>query len=179
MSSAKVVTESRYALVYARNIIARGFSAPRHQLLRDNRSTAPSFPDRPHWVGATLLAHVSSAKICDHFRSVVRATFVPVPESLEHLILADWVGQVFAVPRPLIGAESCMSSQVIASTPTTPQYRCWLWYQKSQKETAVGLPPDERPLARVTQLVKLRQHEERDCSYRLKEGGPKSFPWGR
>ena len=69
------------------------------------QAPAPSLPIRRGRAGPGLLAHVVVAKFCDHL-PLYRQSEIYAREgvALERSTLADWVGQVCALMRPLVEA---------------------------------------------------------------------------
>ena len=69
------------------------------------QAPAPSLPIRRGRAGPGLLAHVLVAKFCDHL-PLYRQSEIYAREGveLERSTLADWVGQVCALMRPLVEA---------------------------------------------------------------------------
>ena len=69
------------------------------------QAPAPSLPIRRGRASAALLAHVLTAKFCDHLPLYRQSEiYSRAGVVLERSTLADWVGQVFALLRPLIDA---------------------------------------------------------------------------
>jgi transposase len=69
------------------------------------QAPAPSLPIRRGRASAALLAHVLTAKFCDHLPLYRQSEiYARAGVVLERSSLADWVGQVFALLRPLIDA---------------------------------------------------------------------------
>lgn len=69
------------------------------------QAPAPSLPIRRGRASAALLAHVLAAKFCDHLPLYRQSEiYARAGVVLERSTLADWVGQVFALLRPLIEA---------------------------------------------------------------------------
>jgi transposase len=69
------------------------------------QAPAPSLPIRRGRASAALLAHVLTAKFCDHLPLYRQSEiYARAGVALERSTLADWVGQVFALLRPLIDA---------------------------------------------------------------------------
>ena len=69
------------------------------------QAPAPSLPIRRGRASAALLAHVLTAKFCDHLPLYRQSDiYARAGVVLERSTLADWVGQVFALLRPLTDA---------------------------------------------------------------------------
>ena len=69
------------------------------------QAPAPSLPIRRGRATAGLLAHVLVAKFCDHLPLYRQSDiYARTGITLERSTLADWVGEVFALLRPLIDA---------------------------------------------------------------------------
>jgi transposase len=77
------------------------------------QAPAPSLPIRRGRASAALLAHMLTAKFCDHLPLYRQSDiYARAGAALERSTFADWVGQVFALLRPLIDA---LQRHVIAS----------------------------------------------------------------
>jgi transposase len=88
------------------------------------QAPAPDLPIRRGLAGAGLLAHVLTAKHCDHLPLYRQAEmFARQGIDLDRSTLADWVGQSAALLRPLVdalGAHVMAAARLHADDTTVP-----------------------------------------------------------
>ena len=141
------------------------------------QAPAPSLPIRRGRAGAALLAHVLTAKFCDHLPLYRQSDiYARAGVTLERSTLADWVGQVFALLRPLINAleqHVMAGDRLYADDTTVPVLapgtgktktgRLWAYLRDERPYGGTGPPavryhytPDRRALHPRSHLASFR-----------------------
>lgn len=118
------------------------------------QAPAPSLPIRRGRASPALLAHVLISKFCDHLPLYRQSEiYARAGVVLERSTLADWVGQVFALLRPLLNAlerHVMAGNRLYADDTTVPVLapgtgktktgRLWA-YLRDERPFASGVPP--------------------------------------
>ena len=141
------------------------------------QAPAPSLPIRRGRASAALLAHVLTAKFCDHLPLYRQSEiYARAGVTLERSTLADWVGQVFALLRPLIDVleRHVMSGDRLYGDDTTVPVlapgtgktktgRLWAYLRDERPYGGTGPPavryhysPDRRALHPRSHLASFR-----------------------
>jgi transposase len=121
------------------------------------QAPSPSLPIRRGRASPALLAHVLIAKFCDHLPLYRQSEiYARAGVILERSTLADWVGQVFALLRPLIDAlehHVMAGDRLYADDTTVPVLapgsgrtktgRLWA-YLRDERPFASVIPPAVR-----------------------------------